>query len=67
MAARDAFIEFERSIQVMRARVVRALVDDEGFSLTEAARHLRISRQSAARLYEATAGFGDLGPDDEVT
>jgi len=53
LAAHDAFLEFERSIQLMRAGVVRALVDEEGCSLTEAARRLRISRQAAARLYDA--------------
>ena len=67
LAAHDAFLEFERSIHLMRASVVRALVDDEGFSLTEAARSLRISRQAAARLYDAAAEFADLRPDKQVT
>ncbi len=67
LAAHDAFLEFERSIHLMRASVVRALVDDEGFSLTEAARSLRISRQAAARLYDAAAEFADLRPDKHVT
>jgi len=67
LGAHDAFLEFERSIHAMRAHVVRSLVDDEGLSLTEAARSLRISRQAAARLYNAAAEFADLRPHNEVT
>jgi hypothetical protein len=67
LAAHEAFLEFERSIQMMRAGVVRALVDDEGFSLTAAARRLRVSRQAAARLYTAAAEFADLRPLNDVT
>jgi hypothetical protein len=35
----------------MRAGVVCALIDDDGLSLTEVGRRLRISRQAVARLY----------------
>ena len=62
MSAADAFREYERSIASMRTGVVRALVDDEGLSLTEAAHRMKISRQAAARLYQSTAEPGDEGP-----
>lgn len=49
--ASEAFVGFERSLNVMRAGVVRALVDGAGLSMTEAAGKMGISRQSAAKLY----------------
>jgi hypothetical protein len=56
LSAADAFREYERSIAALRAGVVRALVDEGGLSLTDVARRMKISRQAAARLYEAGAG-----------
>jgi DNA-directed RNA polymerase specialized sigma subunit len=35
----------------MRARVVCALIQEDGLSLTEVGRRLQISRQAVARLY----------------
>jgi hypothetical protein len=52
LSAADAFHEFERTIAEMRARVVRALIEEDGLSLTDVARRLRISRQAVARLYD---------------
>src|ERR1700685_516430 len=52
LSAADEFREYERAIASMRAGVVRALVDDGGLSLTEVAKHMKISRQAASRLYE---------------
>jgi hypothetical protein len=52
LGASDSFREYERSIAELRARVVRALVDEDGLSLTDVAQRMRISRQAAARLYE---------------
>lgn len=51
LATADAFREFERALVEMRAGVVRSLIDDEGLSLTDVGRRLRISRQAVARLY----------------
>ena len=53
LSAADAFHEYEREIALMRADVVRALVDEGGLSLTDVAKRLKISRQSAARLLRA--------------
>jgi hypothetical protein len=47
----EAFRDFERAVARMRAEVVRALVDEAGMSLSEAAKRLQISRQAAGRLY----------------
>jgi hypothetical protein len=63
VSAADAFREYERSIAALRAGVVRALVDEGGLSLTDVARRMKISRQAAARLYEAGPSVGgDQGP-----
>jgi hypothetical protein len=56
LGAAEAFREYERAIASMRAGVVRALVDEDGLSLTAAARRMKISRQAAARLYERVPG-----------
>jgi hypothetical protein len=52
LSAADAFREYERAIFSMRAGFVRELVD-EGLSLTNARKHVKISRQAAAGLYES--------------
>ena len=62
LSAADAFCEYERAIASMRAGVVRALVDEDGLSLTAAAKRLKISRQAAARLYERVPERGDEDP-----
>jgi hypothetical protein len=64
LATADAFHEFERAVIEMRSCVVGALVDEDGLSLTEVARHLRISRQAVARLYRHAKGGG---PAEDVT
>jgi hypothetical protein len=63
LSAADAFREYERAIASMRAAVVRALVDEDGLTLTAAAQRLQISRQAAARLYEPVPEGCDEGPD----
>ena len=63
LSAAEAFREYERAIASMRARVVRALVDEGGLSLTDVAKRMKISRQAAARLYEPVRERGDEGPD----
>lgn len=70
LATADAFHEFERALAEMRAGVVRALVDEDGLSLSEVALRLQISRQAVARLYrqakEADTPTGG-GPAEDVT
>ena len=63
-----AFHEWERTVASMRAALVRALVEDDGLSLTEVAGKLLVSRQAAARLYKQGkaewlqgGGSGDAG------
>jgi hypothetical protein len=48
----EAFRDFERAVGRMRADVVRALVDEAGMTLSEAAKRLQVSRQAATRLYQ---------------
>lgn len=60
MGAAEAFRRYEQAIQSMRVAVIRAMVDEEGLSLTEASRRLRVSRQAGARLYRS-GGRGPVG------
>jgi hypothetical protein len=46
--------EWQRCVQRLRSLVVRRLVDDDGLTFAEVARHLSISRQMATRLYNST-------------
>jgi hypothetical protein len=62
LSAAEAFRQYERAIALMRAGVVRALVDEGGLSLTDVAKRLKISRQAAARLYEPVRERGYEGP-----
>jgi len=50
-----AIVNYERALLSFRAGVLSHLVADDGLTLTEAARHLGISRQRAARLLAAAA------------
>ena len=53
LGAAEAFRQFEREIQWMRVRVIRAMIDEEGLSITDASSRLGISRQAGARLYRS--------------
>jgi hypothetical protein len=63
LGAADAFREYERAVALLRAGVVRALVDEGGLSLTDVAMRMKISRQAAARLYAAVPERGMDRPD----
>ncbi len=64
LSAADAFHEFERAVGDLRTRVVCMLVDEDGLSLTDVARRLRISRQAVARLYrDASSGHAPSDVD----
>ena len=53
LGAAEAFRQFERAIQSMRVEVIRAMVDEEGLSITDASARLGVSRQAGARLYRS--------------
>jgi hypothetical protein len=53
LGAAEAFRQFEREIQAMRVGVIRAMIDEEGLSLTDASARLGISRQAGTRLYRS--------------
>ena len=63
LSAAEAFREYERAIASMRAGVVRALVDEDGLSLTDVAKCMGISRQAATRLYEPGPERGSAAPN----
>jgi len=69
ISSADAFREYERAVAAMRRKVVRALVDEGGLTLTEASRRMRISRQAASKLYGVTAEDteGPAKRDQDVT
>ena len=45
--------DYEHAVAALRARVVRALVDEEGVTRSTLARRMGVSRQAVTRLYEA--------------
>jgi hypothetical protein len=61
LGAALAFRQFEREVQSMRVWVIRAMIDEEGLTLTEASGRLGISRQAGARLYRSQ-GDRPAGP-----
>jgi methylphosphotriester-DNA--protein-cysteine methyltransferase len=60
LGAAEAFRQFEREVQAMRVGVIRAMIDEEGLSVTEASARLGISRQAGSRLYGS--GTPPAGP-----
>lgn len=58
LSTTEVFRDYERAVAAMRASVVRFLVDDEGLSLTDAARKMGVSRQAVARLYRSDVEDG---------
>jgi hypothetical protein len=62
LGAAEAFLQFEREIQSMRVEVIRAMVDEEGLSMTDASARLGISRQAGARLYRSERDHSDGAP-----
>ncbi len=67
LGAAEAFRQFEREIQSMRVGVIRAMIDEEGLSVTEASALLGISRQAGARLYRSEGDRPDGPPHRNVT
>jgi hypothetical protein len=64
LGAADAFRQFEREIQSMRVGVIRAMIDEEGLSITDASARLGISRQAGARLYRSEGGLETAPPSE---
>ena len=62
LGAAEAFRQFEREIQSMRVGVIRAMIDDEGLSITDASARLGISRQAGARLYRSEGDHPAASP-----
>lgn len=67
LGAAAAFRQFEREIQSMRVGVIRAMVDEEGLSLTDASARLGVSRQAGARLYRLGGDQPTIGGSEDVT
>jgi hypothetical protein len=62
LRAAEAFLQFERAIQSMRVEVIRAMVDEEGLSMTDASARLGVSRQAGTRLYRSERDQSDGAP-----
>ena len=54
-SATEAFREFDRAVTAYRGAAIRALVDEEGLTLSEVAGLTAVSRQMVARLYHGAA------------
>ena len=52
-AAAAALDVYEHTVMELRAEIARQLIDDHGFTLTDVAGTMRVSRQMVARLLEA--------------
>jgi hypothetical protein len=50
-ATEDAFHQYQHAVMVLRALMIRTLVDQSGSSLSEVAREMSISRQKVTQLY----------------
>ena len=50
-ATEDAFHQYQHAVMVLRALMIRTLVDQSGSSLSEVAREMNISRQKVTQLY----------------
>jgi hypothetical protein len=50
-ATEDAFHRYQHAVMVLRALMIRTLVDHSGSSLSEVARKMNISRQKVTQLY----------------
>ena len=48
-----SYRQYEHAVAELRADVIRALIDEEGVSLSTLARGMGISRQAVGRLYQA--------------
>jgi hypothetical protein len=55
-SADEAFRAYTEAVTAYRAKVIRALVDEEGLTLSEIARSTGVSRQMVGRLYRAASG-----------
>jgi hypothetical protein len=62
LGASEAFARFEGAMAAYRAQATRALVDEEGLSLSQVGRMVGVSRQMAARLYARAADEGSDSP-----
>jgi hypothetical protein len=60
--ADEAFAAYTAAITRYRARAIRALVDDEGMTLSEVARLTGVSPQAVGRLYRSIGGDGSVTP-----
>ncbi len=56
---RDSWSRVNRALHEYRVQVVKTLVDDEGFSIADAARCTGNARQVTSRLYHASMGWSD--------
>lgn len=51
--AARAYRGYEHAVYELRAAVVRALIDDEGLTLSQLAQAMGVTRQTVSRLYRA--------------
>jgi hypothetical protein len=63
-ATEDAFHRYQHAVMVLRALMIRALVDNSGSSLSEVARAMNISRQKVTQLYRIGASISETADEE---
>ena len=61
LSVNEAFAAWTAAITAYRARAIRAVVDEEGMTLSEIARLSGVSRQMVGRLYRFGTSVGPAG------
>ena len=63
-ATEDAFHRYQHAVMVLRALMIRKLVDHSGSSLSDVARKMNISRQKVTQLYRIGRSLSET-PEEE--
>lgn len=63
-ATEAAFHRYQHAVMVLRALMIRALVDHSGSSLSDVAREMNISRQKVTQLYRIGRSISEA-PEEE--
>jgi hypothetical protein len=63
-ATEDAFHRYQHAVMVLRALMIRTLVDNSGSSLSEVAREMKISRQKVTQLYRIGRSLSETSDEE---
>lgn len=63
-ATEAAFHRYQHAVMVLRALMIRTLVDNSGSSLSDVARKMNISRQKVTQLYRIGRSLSESSDDE---